>query len=109
MTVQNLDMVKDANGNSTFSLKFTDGYRVQLAASVAQQITIPAGSTIGVFNASSPFWVDTSNSGLPTGSVTASTSKLAPSQLDVRGVSSIWVIARVLTDVSVSFYGGGTS
>ena len=99
---------KDANGNVTYEIPFSDtGYQTTLAASVAQNLTVPTNAKTAVFAFSSGgdvFVNPVTTATLPTGSFVATYQDLNPVMRKVTGGSTLSFISAGTAYVNVSFY-----
>lgn len=76
-----------------------------LAASTAEDITVPSGAVGAVFSATADFYANYTTTATVPGDVTdGSASELNPTTRDVTGVTTISVISPTTAIVTVAFY-----
>lgn len=112
MTSTKFNLTRDVNGYNGFGLPFSiNGYSTELAANVAQSVTVPVtySNWIAIFSYTpgSNIWVNgVTTAAVPGSSFAATTSQLNPSARAVKGGSTISFITSDSTSpqVGVSFY-----
>lgn len=107
--MKKLTMLADANGANLFAMpapqNTDDVMSRQLAASVAESITVPSGARFVLFSATADFYANYgATATVPADNTTGTASELNPSVRDIRGVTTISVISAGTPIVTAVFY-----
>lgn len=98
---------RDAFGQPTYCPRFSeDIYNCILQAGVAKSVTVPTNAHIAIISASDYYFIakDTTAVLPTTAELTQSSSMQVFSQIDITGVTTLSIVSRNTSDLSIAFY-----